>query len=186
MKLIVGLGNPGNQYENTRHNVGFMALDYFAQRNNIDFKLKTEFKGFVGTTNIGMEKAIFLKPVTYMNLSGESVRAVMNFYKINVEDIIVILDDLSLPVGKVRVRGEGSSGGHNGLKSINNHLSTENYKRIKIGIDRSEVIPVVDYVLGKFSNDDKPLIQAALEKTELIINDFIKNIEFKTIISTRN
>lgn len=154
MKLIVGLGNVGNQYALTRHNIGFMAIDKFADKYNITFKEEKNFKGFIAITNINGEKVILLKPTTYMNLSGDSVILVKNYYKIDTKDIIVINDDLDLPVGKVRFRAKGSAGGHNGLKSIIANIGTEEFKRIKIGIDRSNVIPVVDWVLGKFSEED--------------------------------
>lgn len=185
MKLIVGLGNPGAQYEGTRHNAGFIAIDNFATKHNAKFKVEAKLKGMLAQVIINGQKALLLKPTTFMNLSGESVNEVVKYYKIAVEDIMVIVDDLSLPTGKVRLRANGSSGGHNGLKSINSLLKTEDYKRIRIGIDRSSVIPVIDYVLGRFSKDDRILIDEACDKTSRMIEDFISNVPFETILSTQ-
>ncbi|MDE5715022.1 MAG: aminoacyl-tRNA hydrolase [Anaeroplasmataceae bacterium] len=183
MKLIVGLGNPGKDYERTRHNVGFMALDGFAQKHSIEFKLEPKFKGMLATINLNGNKALLLKPMTYMNLSGESVKAVMSFYKINIEDILVISDDLDSKTARVRLRANGSAGGHNGHKSIMMNLKTEEYKRIKIGIDRSSVIPVVDWVLQKFSSDEILALQNSFEKSTAAIEDFINEIPFNKIAS---
>lgn len=159
MKLIVGLGNIGSEYNNTRHNIGFMCIDAFASKYNGIFKENKAFKGSIAEIRIGNEKVLLLKPRTYMNLSGDSLILVSKFYKIDIDDIIVINDDLDLPVGKIRFRAKGSAGGHNGLKSIINQLGTDEFKRIKVGIDRSKTISVVDYVLGKFSKEDLELIE---------------------------
>lgn len=183
MKLIVGLGNPGAQYEQTRHNVGFMALDFFAQKYNLSFRLESKFKGMLASITLNENKALLLKPMTFMNLSGESVKEVMEYYKISVEDILIISDDLDSHNGRVRLRAEGSAGGHNGHKNIIAHLKTEEYKRVKIGIGRSEVIPVIDWVLQKFNKDDFAEIQIALEKTCQVIEDFITGISFNKIAS---
>ena len=173
MKLIVGLGNPGSAYENTRHNIGFMVLDELAKRNNLTFFLESKFKGMLASINLNGQKAILLKPMTYMNLSGESVIKVMQFYKIDVEDLVVISDDLDSPFGRVRMRQKGSPGGHNGHKNIVSHLKTEEYKRIKIGIDRNPNISVVDWVLKKFTSEElltlKPSIDRACEALEKYI-----------------
>lgn len=177
MKLIVGLGNIGSEYEMTRHNVGFMAVDYFASKNNIIFKENKSFKGYIASANIGGEKVIFLKPTTYMNLSGDSLILVKNYYKVDIKDILVINDDLDMPVGKVRFRAKGSAGGHNGLKSIIQNLGSEDFRRIKIGIDRSKVISVVDYVLSKFSKEDLDKLSDSFKKTEEGILSFIKGTD---------
>ena len=132
MKLIIGLGNPGKEYENTRHNAGFMAVDAFAKKHDITFSLEPKMKGMLAQVNLGGNKAILLKPMTYMNLSGEAVSLVMNFYKIPVEDILVVSDDLDSRLGRIRLRAKGSAGGHNGHKNIQMHIHTEEYKRIKI------------------------------------------------------
>ena len=183
MRLIVGLGNPGSTYENTRHNAGFMALDHFASKNGIEFSLNQKLKGMIALVNTNGEKTILLKPMTYMNLSGESVYAVMNFYKIDSSDILVISDDLDSHLGRVRLRAKGSAGGHNGHKNIALHLKTEEYKRIKIGIDRSPVIPVIDWVLKKFNNDELATLNNTFEITDKIIEAFINGEDFYKISS---
>ena len=136
MKLIVGLGNPGKEYENTRHNCGFMAIDYLAQDLGVTIN-QAKFKGLYAKIKVEGEDVILLKPQTYMNLSGESVSEVMKFFKIDKEDVLVIYDDLDLPVGKIRIRANGSAGGHNGIKSLIAHLNGQDFKRIRIGIDQS-------------------------------------------------
>ena len=183
MKLIVGLGNPGSKYENTRHNAGFMALDLFASQYNVNFSLDTKMSGMIGQVNINGNKAILLKPMTYMNLSGESVIKVMNYYKIDINDILVISDDLDSRLGRVRLRDKGSAGGHNGHKNIAQHLKSEEYKRIKIGIDRDPIIPVVDWVLKKFTNDELSIIKPALEVSMQAIEDFVVGKDFYKISS---
>ncbi|MCI5773378.1 MAG: aminoacyl-tRNA hydrolase [Erysipelotrichaceae bacterium] len=162
MKLIVGLGNIGKEYENTRHNAGFMVVDKLAQKLGADFN-QTKFNASIATTNVKGEKVIIMKPNTYMNLSGEAVLACVNFYKISTDDILVIHDDLDLPVGSVRIRTQGSAGGQKGMNNIINLLHTANIKRIRMGIDKSKVIPVVDYVLGKFTSDEKPKFDEACQ-----------------------
>jgi PTH1 family peptidyl-tRNA hydrolase len=169
MKLIVGLGNPTKEYENTRHNVGFMVMDALAKEYNVSITT-AKFKGEYVKFKYKGEDIIFLKPMTYMNLSGESVGAIMKFFKIDVDDLLVIYDDLDMPTGKLRLRESGSAGGHNGIKSIISHVGTQNFKRIRVGIDRSPRIPVIDYVLGKFTNEQKPLIDEG-------INNAIKAID---------
>lgn len=183
MKLIIGLGNPGKNYENTRHNSGFMAIDAFASKFNAEFKLEPKFKGMLASVVINGHKALLLKPQTYMNLSGESIRPVMQFYKIDASDILVISDDLDSHTGRVRIRSCGSPGGHNGHKSIVQNIGTEDYKRIKIGIGRSEQIDVIDWVLMKFNEDDMALMNNAISKSVLAIEDFINEVEFTKIAS---
>ena len=173
MKLIVGLGNIGNEYEGTRHNVGFSTIDILAQKLNVTFNLEPKFKGLIASTNVMGEKVILLKPTTYMNLSGEAISLVMNYYKIDVEDFIVICDDLDMEVGKLRFRTKGSAGGHNGLKNIILHLNTDVFNRIKIGISRDKFIPVVDYVLGHFSGEDKEKIEDAYNKVANSLYDYL-------------
>lgn len=151
MKLIVWLGNPWIQYKNTRHNVGFLFLDYFMEKNNFsDFKQETKFKWEISTWNYKWEKTILLKPQTYMNLSWESIRKIVDFYKIELEDIIVIYDDMSMDFWKVRFRDKGSAGWHNGIKSIISHFS-DSFKRIKIWVWFNDNFEVSDWVLSKFS-----------------------------------
>lgn len=183
MKLIIGLGNPGKEYENTRHNAGFMAIDAFAKKEGASFSLEPKFKGMIAQVNLMGKKAILLKPMTYMNLSGESVIKVMQFYKIDPEDILVISDDLDSRLGRLRLRAKGSAGGHNGHKNIALHIHTEEYKRIKIGIDRSPVISVVDWVLKKFTEDEMAVMNQATELAADAITEFIKEEDFVKIAS---
>ncbi len=183
MKLIIGLGNPGKEYENTRHNAGFMAVDAFALKHDISFSLEPKMKGMLAQVNLGGNKAILLKPMTYMNLSGESVIKVMQFYKIEVDDILVISDDLDSRLGRLRLRAKGSAGGHNGHKNIVMHIHSEDYKRIKIGIDRSDVIPVVDWVLIKMTPSELEIMKEATEIAANAIEDFILGEEFVKIAS---
>ncbi|MGM0846985.1 MAG: aminoacyl-tRNA hydrolase [Bacillota bacterium] len=159
MKLIVGLGNPGSQYDRTRHNIGFEIIDELAKR--LGSPLNTsKFKGVFTSIHHNGEKVILLKPLTYMNLSGESIIPLMNYFDINEEDLLVIYDDLDLPVGKVRLRQKGSPGGHNGMKSIIAHLGTQQFNRIRVGIDRPPSgMKVPDYVLGKFTGEEWEIMQ---------------------------
>lgn len=176
MFLIVGLGNPGKEYENTRHNIGFTAIDKIADKYNIEVN-RVKFKGVCGEGFIGGDKVILLKPTTYMNLSGESVRAVMDFYKLTEEDILIIYDDISLDVGRLRMREKGSAGGHNGIKSIIGHLGTEVFSRIKIGVGQPKN-DLVNHVLGKFSKAENEVlnetIDCVVEATETVIRADIK------------
>ena len=172
MYLIVGLGNPGREYENTRHNVGFVAIDYLAQQ--IGTKLsKIKFKGVYGEGFIGNEKCILLKPQTFMNLSGQSVREAAEFYKIEPQNIIVLYDDVTLEVGKVRIRPSGSAGGHNGMKNIIYLLNTDEFPRIRFGVGAPEH-DLVDHVLGKFSEEDGKSVTKAIKNTEDILNVIFK------------
>ncbi|MCJ7856222.1 aminoacyl-tRNA hydrolase [Lachnospiraceae bacterium NSJ-143] len=164
MKLIVGLGNPGKDYSGTRHNIGFAVIDEMSREYSIDVN-KGKFKGVLGEGRIGGQKVLLLKPLTYMNLSGESVREVCDFYKIPVEDIIIIYDDISLPVGGLRIREKGSAGGHNGVKSIIAHLKTDEFARIKIGVgSKPDGGDLVNHVLGRFSKDDSAVIDDAVKR----------------------
>ena len=183
MKLIVGLGNPGKEYEKTRHNTGYMVLDYFAEKNNATFKLDTKLEGFISIINVNGEKVILLKPTTYMNLSGNSISKVLNYYKIEIKDMLVVHDDLDLDVGVIRFRNHGSAGGHNGLKSIIEHISS-NFNRCKIGISKSN--DTIAHVLGKFSKDEEILIDSAIVKVNDAINDFISNKSFDELMNKYN
>jgi peptidyl-tRNA hydrolase, PTH1 family len=165
MKLIAGLGNPGKQYEKTRHNIGFEVIDELSRNFSIPLN-QSKFKGLYGMGHYQGEKVILLKPLTYMNLSGESIRSVMDFYRIEAEDIVVIYDDLDLPVGKIRLRQKGSAGGHNGIKSTIQHLSTQEFNRIRIGIDRPKAnMKVTDFVLGRFNEEEVGLTEEAVKKS---------------------
>lgn len=171
MKLIVGLGNPGKEYQQTRHNVGFMFVDSVVKKLNGKFTLDRSKKVEIYETFINNEKVIFIKPQTFMNLSGDAVSIVKNFYKLNNEDILVIYDDLDLAVGRIKIRPTGSSGGHRGMQSIINALNSSDIKRVRIGIARDN--NVIDYVLGTFSKEDKITIDLSLEKGYDIILDFL-------------
>ena len=157
MRLLVGLGNPGKEYALTRHNMGFMAVDEIVRRFSFS-PWKKEFKGLVCSGEIEKEKVILLKPETYMNLSGEAVQEAVHFYKLNPADVIVFHDELDLPVGKMKVKVGGSPAGHNGLKSIDNHIGPD-YMRVRIGIDNNKQIPTPDYVLGKPSSEDFKVLE---------------------------
>ena len=170
MKMIVGLGNPGKEYEKTRHNVGFMVLNYFPG-NNFD---QEKYNANYFKTKLFDEDVIFVKPLTYMNLSGESVSKFANFYKIEPKDILIIHDDLDLPVGTVRLKYKSSSGGHNGLKSIISQLGTEEIPRIKVGISNDKQMLTRDYVLHKFSKDELNKIEEKFPLIKEIIENFIK------------
>lgn len=172
MKLIVGLGNPGKEYENTRHNIGFIFIDSFAKQNNVDIN-KEKFNGLYAQTSINNEKVILLKPLSFMNLSGEVVRKYVDFFKIKLEDILIINDDLDLNFGRIRLRLSGSSGGHNGLKNIALHLNSENFKRLKIGISNDKTVDTKDYVLGKFSKEEKEILDSLKETVNNLLNDYL-------------
>lgn len=162
MKLIVGLGNPGKEYEKTRHNVGFMVMNRLSDVMNVSIS-NSKFKGEYVKFKYKGEDVILLKPMTYMNSSGESVIQIMNYFKIDAKDLLVVYDDLDMPVGKLRLRESGSAGGHNGMKSIIAHVGTQSFKRIRVGIDKHPRIKVVDYVLGHFNKDEQPLIEEGIE-----------------------
>ncbi|MFP7300262.1 aminoacyl-tRNA hydrolase [Neobacillus niacini] len=165
MKLIVGLGNPGKQYEKTRHNIGFEVIDELSDSLSIPLN-QSKFKGLYGMGFHKGEKVILLKPLTYMNLSGEAIRGVMDYYQIELEDLVIIYDDLDLPAGKIRLRQKGSAGGHNGIKSTVAHLGTQEFNRIRIGIDRPRNgMKVPDYVLGRFQEDESGLVKEAVQKS---------------------
>lgn len=175
MKLFVGLGNPDRKYERTYHNVGFRALDRFA--NKIDGHInKRMCDGMVGEARFNGEKIILLKPLTYMNLSGISVRQVKNKFKIADEDIFVFVDDIDLPLGKIRYRENGSAGTHNGLKSIVNELASQNFKRIKIGIGRDESFAdLADYVLSQIPDDRMKIIDGEIDEAiDLALKQILK------------
>ena len=174
MYLIAGLGNPGKQYFATRHNIGFSAIDYISQKHNIDVS-KIKFKGLRGEGKIESEKVLLLKPSTFMNLSGESIGEAASFYKIPPENIIVIHDDISLPVGTLRIRTKGSAGGHNGLKSIIAHLNSEAFPRMKIGVGAPEPEKdLADYVLGKISKAEQETLFKILERVCDAVSEFIR------------
>lgn len=171
MKLIVGLGNPGKEYDKTRHNIGFKIIDKYAELNNIKIN-KKKFDGLYEEVNINGEKIILLKPQKYINLSGEVIRKYIDFYKIEIDDLLIISDDLDQDIGKYKIKYKGSSGGHNGLKDIELHLKTKEYKRIKIGVSNNKNIDTKDYVLGKFSSKDLKVINEVIDNVINIIDDY--------------
>lgn len=184
MKLIVGLGNPGKEYEETRHNCGFMVVDELANKLNTEIN-QNKFKGLYTKVKYHGEDVILLKPQTYMNLSGESVIAAMNFFKLDKEDIIVIYDDLDMPVGKLRLRKTGSAGGHNGIKNIIAHLSSQDFKRIRVGIDRHKYMKVVDYVLSRFAKEETEAINQGIDKASDAVLDYLDH-DFDYIMNRYN
>jgi PTH1 family peptidyl-tRNA hydrolase len=163
MRLIVGLGNPGAEYAGTRHNVGFETIDCLAKRHGIAVRRRT-LRSLIGDGLIEQERVILAKPMTYMNLSGEAVGAIVRMYRIAPQHVIVVVDDIALPTGKLRLRLKGSSGGHNGLESIEKHLGTQEYPRIRIGVDAPGHGEMVSHVLGRFRGEERELIQEAVER----------------------
>lgn len=184
MKLIVGLGNPGKEYERTRHNAGFMVMEKIEKELNVSIDQK-KFKALVCKTNVGGEQVLLMKPQTYMNLSGEAVGECVRFFNIDLEDILVISDDLDLPIGKIRLRMKGSSGGQNGLKNIISHLGSQEFKRIRIGIGNNKIIDTKDYVLGKISKDDQTLFDDAKNRAASAAYDFLSK-PFERVMGAYN
>ncbi len=185
MKLIVGLGNPGQEYSNTRHNAGFLALDILADKLNVDINRKV-FKSLIGKTMYKGQQVLLMKPQTYMNLSGEAVRRVVNYYQLDPqEDLLVIYDDLDIGYGQIRLRTKGSSGGHKGMKSIIANIATQEFPRIRIGIEKNPFIPTADYVLGKVEKEKLPLFKSAVEKAALAAIDFI-DLPFDKVMNMYN
>lgn len=179
MKVIIGLGNPGKQYEKTRHNVGFLVIDKVADRLGLKFTTR-KFKALMCETFVAGEKVLLVKPQTYMNLSGESVQEILNYYNLDEEDIIVITDDLDLEIGKIRLREKGSSGGQKGVQNIIDRLGTNKFLRLKVGIGNNKLISTADYVLGKLDKDT-PIDQASD-----CIMDYIDNKSIKDLMNTYN
>ncbi|MCI8794898.1 MAG: aminoacyl-tRNA hydrolase [Bacilli bacterium] len=173
MKLVVGLGNPGNEYKKTRHNVGFMVLDSYLG----EVHWSNKFKGLYYEKNVNGEKYVFLKPQTYMNLSGISVSSFVKFYKLTFKDVLIIHDDLDLPVGKFRIKINSSSGGHNGIKDIIASLHTDAFARVKIGISQDTNKDTKDYVLGNFSKEELTKIENNFNS----IFDIIENFDYEDI-----
>ncbi|MGM8366143.1 aminoacyl-tRNA hydrolase [Virgibacillus sp. W0181] len=166
MKCIVGLGNPGKKYKKTRHNIGFMVIDELLRRNHWGPLKKDKFNGLHTTEHIRGEKVMLLQPQTYMNLSGQAVRAIVDFYEIDMNNILVIYDDLDLPVGKIRLRQKGGHGGHNGIRSIIEHAGTKEFKRLRIGVGRpTGAEPIVDYVLSPFSKEQKDGLTTSISQS---------------------
>lgn len=163
--LLVCLGNPGDKYENTRHNVGFMVADEVAERQNKPIQ-RLKFKALTNVLTIDREKVLVMKPVTYMNLSGEAVRQAVDFYKIPPDHVLVVSDDTALPLGRLRIRKKGSAGGHNGLKNIIQHLGTDQFPRLRVGVGEKPHpdYDMADWVLSKFTGEDKKAIDEAVKR----------------------
>jgi len=163
MKVVVGLGNPGSRYAGTRHNVGYAVIDSLAQSPRAG-RFQGRFQADVAELLEEPHKVLLVKPETFMNLSGRCVRQVIDFYQVALEDLLVVCDDLNLPLGKLRVRARGSHGGHNGLRDIQNHLGTPDYPRLRIGVDAPPQEDAVDHVLGRFRPSERPVIEEAIQK----------------------
>lgn len=184
MKLIVGLGNPGKEYDDTRHNVGFKVIDEVIKRNEIP-KPKEKFNGLYCEYINNGEKIILLKPQSYMNLSGSVVIKYLNYFNISVSDLLIISDDLDLEMGKCRLRPSGGTGGHNGLKDISINLGTEEYKRLRVGISKNKDFDTKDYVLGKFDEKEKEEIKEMVGLCSSIVEDFTR-MSFEELMNKYN
>ena len=184
MKLIVGLGNPGKEYEDTRHNAGFKFIDEYAKSKGLTFN-QNKFKGLYTTFINNGEKIILLKPQKYMNLSGEVVRDFVTFFKIKTDDILIICDDLDTPLGKIKIKYKGSSGGHNGLKNIEQNLNTNEYKRIKIGISNDKNEDRINYVIGKMPKEDLNKLNEVTSRSPEILEDYL-NLKFDNLMNKYN
>lgn len=169
MKLVVGLGNPGKEYENTRHNVGFMILDSFVE----GFLLENKFQAFVKQEKVGSETVLFVKPVTYMNLSGNALQKIVQYYHVDKKDILILQDDLDLSFGHFKMKENSSSGGHNGIKSIIQCLGTQEFCRLKVGIGHNQNLETVDYVLQKFSKEEMKFFESSFGLFQDIIRCWI-------------
>ena len=183
MKLVAGLGNIGNNYAFTRHNAGFMVVDKLAIMNNLTFAENKKLKCYMTKFKRGENDIIIIKPTTFMNLSGEAVRAVADYYKIPIEDILIVYDDLSLELGKIRFRPNGSDGGHNGIKSIIKHMGSQQIPRLKIGIGPQPPIPSEQFVLQNFYKSQleelKPVLKRAVEGIEFYLDNDMQNSQNK-------
>lgn len=189
MKLIIGLGNPGRKYVNTRHNAGFRVLDQLAKSLGIPFSDEPKFKGqLLEFRHVHAGRVLLLKPQTFMNLSGESVVAVSQFYKIEAADFLAVYDDLDLPLGRLRLVAKGSAGGHNGLKSLIEKLGLQDFPRLKLGIGRPKIPqqPVVDYVLQDFSKEEIPLITEATGRAVLAVKAFLETNDLAKVMNLFN
>lgn len=175
MRVIIGLGNPGMKYAGTRHNIGFDTVTALADKYNIKINNK-KFNGLIGDGFIGGEKVLLVQPQTYMNLSGECVGQIADFFKIEPENLIVICDDINLDTGRLRIRAKGSAGGHNGLKNIIAHLGTEAFPRIRVGVgEKTEGWDLADYVLARFSKDDEPVMREAIKNAVGAVETWISD-----------
>lgn len=186
MKMIVGLGNIGTRYDETRHNTGFMVVDQLARDYHLGAftHLKQEAVAVSGVIN--GEKVMLVKPTTFMNDSGRAVGPLVDYYDIDLDDLVIVNDDLDMPVGKVRLKTHGASGGHNGLESIISALGTKNFNRVKVGIDHPQHGTVVSHVLGKFSKEERPKFDQAVEQAEHALEDWINGEDFAKLMNAYN
>jgi len=186
LKMIVGLGNPGNKYDNTKHNVGFNTVERLASELKLNIA-KNEFSALTASTKINGEKVLLVKPLTFMNDSGRAVGDLMRYYQVSPAEIAVIQDDLDMPLGKLRLRTHGASGGHNGIKSIIKAVGTEEFNRVKIGIQHPQRSKVVDWVLTPFSKDDQPVIELAMDHAVAALNEWItEDTKFTNLMNQYN
>lgn len=174
MYIIVGLGNPGKKYEHTRHNMGFIAMDKLSERSGIEIS-RERFKGLTGEGNISGEKAILLKPQTFMNLSGGSVREAVAYYKVPEDHVIVIYDDIDIPLGLIRIRKSGGAGTHNGMRSVVSELGTEAFPRVRIGIGNDSGDSLIKHVIGKVSSEERKILDDTAEEVAVVIEDILKH-----------
>ena len=185
MKIIAGLGNPGQKYDKTKHNTGFMTMDHYLDEKGLSLD-KDKFEGLWTKQKINGEDVILLEPQTYMNESGRSVSQVANFFKVDPEDILIIQDDMDTPIGKIRIRANGKSGGHNGIKSIIRDLGTEKFNRLKIGIRHPKNATVVSWVLTPFNDEQQKLMDDAFDTSVKIIDDFIAGRDSQYLMNKYN
>ena len=173
--LVAGLGNPGPEYARTRHNAGFMAVEYFGEKRSADWKHVAKFQSRVARVEASGRKVVLCEPMTFMNASGEAIAPLVAYYKVPLERVLVVVDDADLPLGQIRLRSEGSSGGHHGLESIEQYLGSRQYARLRVGIGRTErgLREITGHVLGKFSADETDLLKKVLERTAAQIECFL-------------
>jgi PTH1 family peptidyl-tRNA hydrolase len=186
MKLIIGLGNPGSKYQKTRHNIGFMVIDDFLAKFQGSAKYDVKFNAEIAQMMMHGEKVFLMKPSTYMNLSGEAILKFINYYNLEMDDMLVFVDDVNLPSGKLRLRETGGHGGHNGLRNIIGLLKSEDFKRVRIGIDNNPSMPLDSYVLGQFTEHEMASLNQAIYLSTKIVEDFINQMPFKDIMTKYN
>jgi PTH1 family peptidyl-tRNA hydrolase len=188
MKMIVGLGNIGKEYDKTRHNIGFMSVDALADKYGATFKQDGAHNAFVADIRIDGEKVLLVKPTTYMNDSGRAVGPLMDYYDLDIADLLVVQDDMDMDLGRLRLRAKGSAGGHNGIKSIANHLNTQTFNRLKFGIGHPAHVhqAVIDYVLGKFGKDDEPDVLRGIDGAIAIFEAFASGQDMPALMNQFN
>jgi peptidyl-tRNA hydrolase, PTH1 family len=186
MKVVVGLGNPGAAYRKTRHNIGFIVIDEWLSQTRQKAGFQGKFNAEINITTFQQEKIVLMKPSTYMNRSGESIASFLSYYKADIEDLLVIVDDVNLSIGRIRLRESGGHGGHNGLRNIIEKLGTENFKRIRIGVGNDTDMPLDKYVLGKISADEEIALMPAVKSVIEAVDLFVSGISFTEIMTRYN